>query len=67
MDEGDGPDVGRTPGTVSVEGFAVTWSPDAVYYLPMAELSAAPGCCALLSGVLQSPSAEKVHLWQLRF
>lgn len=60
-------DGSRTPATVSVEGFAVTWSPEAVYYLPMAELGAAPGCCALLSGVLQDPTAEKARLQDALF
>ena len=63
QDEDDSADGARTPAIVSVEGFAVTWSPEAVYYLPMAELAAAPGCCALLSGVLQDPTAEKVCLF----
>ena len=61
QDEDDA-DGSRTPATVSVEGFAVTWSQKAVYYLPMAEIGAAPGCCALLSGVLQDPTAEKARL-----
>ncbi len=61
-DEDTDADGSRTPATVSVEGFAVTWSLEAVYYLPMAELAAAPGCCALLSGVLQDPTAEKARL-----
>jgi hypothetical protein len=39
----------------------VTWSREAVYYLPMAELRADPSCCALLSRVLQSSTAEKAR------
>ena len=61
QDEDVDPDGSRTPATVSVEGFAVTWHPDAVYYLPLAELGAATGCCALLSAVLQDTTAEKAR------
>ena len=39
----------------------MTWSRAVVYYLPMAELRAEPSCCALLSRVLQSPTAEKAR------
>ena len=54
---------GHVGGTVSVEGLAVTWSLEVVYYLPMAELRADPSCCALLSRVLQSSTAEKARPW----
>ena len=61
-EEDGGAGSGPAGGTISVEGFAVTWCREAVYYLPMAELRADPGCCALLSHVLQSPTTEKASL-----